>query len=108
MKNWFRKQAPIDIDDLIKPPRVLFTGFDGDTAKLKPQGVKRSDVILRARAELGVGMPPPRFLDRFTKRIRTNRVTYPAANAILQREAAIRAWPPPGPNDIHDERKVSR
>jgi hypothetical protein len=47
---------------------VRFEGFEGDTLKLKPQGVKRNDKILRARAELGVGLPPARFLDRFLKR----------------------------------------
>lgn len=47
---------------------VRFEGYEGDTMKLKPQGVKRNDKILRARAELGVGLPPAKrrsFLDRF-------------------------------------------
>lgn len=47
---------------------VRFEGYEGDTLKLKPQGVKRTDKVLRARAELGVGLAITKrrsFLDRF-------------------------------------------
>lgn len=82
MRNWFRRQPPIDIHDLIKPPRVIFEGFEGDTAKLKPQGVTRSDTLLRARAELGVGLAPP---DRRSPAVRSFARSY-ARDVVRERE----------------------